>query len=145
MIPHAHLIAYLAVIITPRARNVRNWVLQTNVLYNVSDAQSEIWRRCSTVTRGTASSYFTCVPSTFSFWGSPNINRLQSSLGNRPHLPPEVPLSPWKQPAVRQAKDAAARVHPEALCWESHVPGSLLYFCISLFIFISVIYFFGLI
>lgn len=50
------------------------------------------------------------------------------SPGNRPHLPSEVPLSPWKQPAVCQAKDAAARVHSQTLRREGHVSGTALSF-----------------
>lgn len=74
----------------------------------------------------------------FGFHGAPSINRLKLSLGNRPHLLAEVPLSPWKQPTVCQAKDASARVHPETLRREDYLsgtpPSSL---CFLLFPFMS--------
>lgn len=60
----------------------------------------------------------------FGFHGAPSINRLKLSLGDRPHLLTEVPLSPWKQPTVCQAKDAAARVHPETLRREGYLSGT---------------------
>lgn len=44
-----------------------------------------------------------------------------------------MPLSPWKQPAVCQAKDATARVHCETLRWEGHLPGARLFVSLILF------------
>lgn len=58
------------------------------------------------------------------FHGSLTVTCFQLLLGNRPHLPPEVPLSPWKQPTILQAKDAPARVYTEALRREGHLSGT---------------------
>lgn len=43
--------------------------------------------------------------------------------GDGPYFPPEVSLSPWQQPTVSEAKDAAPGVHRQALRWPGHLSG----------------------
>ncbi len=47
-----------------------------------------------------------------------------SSLGYRPHLPSEMPLSSWQQSTVFQAKNASPWIYYQALCWEGHLSGA---------------------
>lgn len=44
--------------------------------------------------------------------------------GHRPHLPPEVPLSPWRPPLLRQAPAAPSYLHRATLRGDRHLPGT---------------------